>query len=279
MRLMTWTLSAVRWSPTSAPGIVSMMRNDFVSGEPSGLSVPRRISMAGVSARRSPAVVLGGMEKVSCTASPICCAARSLTATGMGGDGGVGSPGAPQPLASNRMKRGKRISKYEIDCRRRILNASGFREFRVSIFEFRILQDVPAEILVLDDIGELLVYVGGIDFNVFLLEVGRLEGEFVENLFKDSVKPAGADVFRLLIDAGSEFRDSVDSIVGDVELDAFGFEQRDILLDERILGLGENAHEVLFLQGLQLNADGQATLQLGNQVRRFADVKGAGGDE
>src|SRR6266852_1717224 len=103
--------------------------------------------MEGVSVRRSPATVLGGMVKVSCTASPACCAARSVTATGMGGEGGVGSPGAPQPPASNRMKSEKGISKYEIDCRR-ILSASEFREFRVSIFEFRILQDVTAEVLV-----------------------------------------------------------------------------------------------------------------------------------
>src|SRR5467141_3472445 len=143
-----------------------MMRNDFVSGEPSGLSVPRRISMAGVLARRSPAVVLGGMEKVSCTASPICCAARSLTATGMGGDGGVGSPGAPHPAASNKSRNAAPIPKRKIRGRR-ILRVSGFRESRFSILEW-ILQYVPAQILVFHDFRELLVHIRGINFHIFL---------------------------------------------------------------------------------------------------------------
>src|SRR5260370_30172640 len=147
-----------------------VVRNDFASGEPSGFSAPSSISMAGVSMRRSPATVLGGKVNVSCTASPACCAARSLTATGTGGDGGVGSPGAPQPPASSRMKSEKRISKYDIRCRR-ILRASGFREFRVSIFEFRILQDVAAQVLVLDDIGELFVHVSGVDRDVLFFVV------------------------------------------------------------------------------------------------------------
>src|SRR5216684_150117 len=263
MRLMTWTLSAVRWSPTSAPGIVSIVRNDFASGEPSGLSAPRRISMAGVSVRRSPATVLGGMVKVSCTASPACCAARSVTATGTGGDGGVGSPGAPQPPASKRMKSEKRIPKYEIRWRR-ILSASGFREFRVSIFEFRILQDVAAQILVLDDIGELLVHIGRIHFDVLLLEVRSFEGKLIENLFEDGVEAAGADVFSLLVDDGCKLRDGVDGVVGDVQLHAFGFEQRDVLLDERVFGLGGNADKVFFLLRLQLDANGQAALQFGD---------------
>src|SRR6266851_8578042 len=255
-----------------------MVRNDFASGEPSGLSAPRRISMAGVSARCSPATVLGGMVKVSCTASPACCAARSVTATGTGGDGGVGSPGAPQPPASKRMKSEKRIPKYEIRWRR-ILSASGFREVRVSIFEFRILQDVAAQVLVLYDIGELLVHVGGIHFDVFLLEVRSFKGQFVQNFFKDSVEAAGADVFRLLVDDGCELRDGVYGVVGDVELDAFGFEQRDVLLDERVLGLRENADEVFFLERLQLNANGQSALQLGDQVRGLGHVESAGSDE
>src|SRR6266852_1062335 len=221
--------------------------------------------MAGVSVRRSPATVLGGMVKVSCTASPACCAARSVTATGTGGDGGVGSPGAPQPPASKRMKSEKRIPKYEIRWRR-ILSVSRFHEFRVSIFEFRILQDVAAQILVLDDIGELLVHISRIHFDVFLLEVRSLEGQLVEDFFENGVEAAGADVFRLLVDHGSELRDGVDGVVGDVELDAFGFEQRDVLLNERVLGLGENADEVFFLERLQLNANGQSALQLGDQV-------------
>src|SRR6266852_1066507 len=234
--------------------------------------------MAGVSVRRSPATVLGGMVKVSCTASPACCAAKSVTATGTGGDGGVGSPGAPQPPASNRMKNEKRISKCKIRCRR-ILRASGFREFRVSIFEFRILKDVAAQVLVLDDIGELFVHVGSIDLDVFLFQVGGFKGKLVEHFFQNGVQAAGANIFGLLVDAGGEFGDGGHGILGDVELHSFRLKQRHVLFDQGVLWLRQNAHKIFFLERLQLHADGQAALQLGDQVRRLADVEGAGGDK
>ena len=51
----------------------------------------------------------------------------------------------------------------------------------------------------------------------------------------------------LLVDDGGEFGDGVDGVVGDVELHAFSFEEGDVLLDERVLGFGENADEVFFL--------------------------------
>src|SRR2546421_6355276 len=80
--------------------MVYTTRNDFASGEPLGFAVPRRISIAGASASRSPAMVLTGKVKVSCTPSPDCTAARSVTATGMLGEGATGSPGAPQPATN-----------------------------------------------------------------------------------------------------------------------------------------------------------------------------------
>jgi hypothetical protein len=67
------------------------------------------------------------------------------------------------------------------------------------------------------------------------------------------VQPPGPDVFSLLVDAGGKFRDGLDGVFGDVQLQTFGFEQCDVLLDERVLGLGENTNEVFFLQRLQLD--------------------------
>src|SRR6266403_450989 len=140
--------------------------HDLREAHPPCLSVPRRISAAGVSVRRSPATVFAGNVKVIWTASPACCAARSRTATGMGGDGGVGSPGAPHPAASNKSRNAAPIPKRKIRGRR-ILRVSGFRESRFSIFEW-ILQYVPAQILVFHDFGELLVHIRGINFHIFL---------------------------------------------------------------------------------------------------------------
>src|SRR5205807_10551222 len=71
--------------------------------------------------------------------------------------------------------------------------------FLFSIFPCRELQDVAAQILVLDDVRKLLGYIGGVNLHVFLLEVGRFERDFVQNFFEDGVESASANVFGLLI--------------------------------------------------------------------------------
>src|SRR5256885_14124298 len=93
------------------------------------------------------------------------------------------------------------------------------------------------------------------------------------------MQAAGADIFGLFIDAGCEFGDHVDRVIRYVQLYAFRFKQRDVLLDQGILRFGENADEIFFLQRLQLHANRQAALQLRNQVRRLGDMEGASGDE
>src|ERR1700730_10031707 len=102
--------------------MLSTTRKELASGDPSGFAVPRRTSMAGGSARRSPRIVLLGMEKVSRTPSPACWAARSVIELGTSGEGGTGSPGAPQPARkSTRAKIATRLSKRETQKLRRTL--------------------------------------------------------------------------------------------------------------------------------------------------------------
>jgi len=54
------------------------------------------------------------------------------------------------------------------------------------------------------------------------------------------LEAAGADIFGLLVHAGGEAGDGSDRVFGDVELDTFGLQERDVLLDECILRLGQN---------------------------------------
>src|SRR5439155_2993912 len=135
------------------------------------------------------------------------------------------------------------------------------------------------QILVLDDVRKLLGNVGGVNLHVLLLEVGRFERDFVQNFFEDGVEAASANVFGLLVHVGGKAGDSRDCVLGDVELDAFSLQQRDVLLDERILRLGQDANKIFFLQGLQFDANGQAALKLRDQVRRLGHVKRARRDE
>src|SRR5256885_1445606 len=151
--------------------------------------------------------------------------------------------------------------------------------FLVSIFRFQELQDVAAQILVLDDVRELPGDVGSINLDVLLLEVGRFERDFVQNLFEDGVEAAGADIFGLLVHAGGEAGDGSDRVFGDVELDTFGLQERDVLLDERILRVGQNTNKIFYLERMQLDANGKAPLELGDQIGRLSDVKGTSRDE
>src|SRR5713226_2212941 len=120
--------------------------------------------------------------------------------------------------------------------------------FLFSIFQFQESENVAAQVLVLDDVRELLGNVSAVNLHVLFLQVRRFEGNFIEYFFEDGVKAAGADVFGLLVYVGGEARDGGDRVFGDVELDPFGLQQRDVLLDQRILRLGQNADEIFFLQ-------------------------------
>ncbi len=88
-----------------------------------------------------------------------------------------------------------------------------------------------------------------------------------------------ADIFCLLIHARCEPRDGGDGIFGNVEFDAFGLQERHVLLDECVLRLGKNSNEIFFLQGLQFDANGQAPLKFRNQIGRLRHMESACRDE
>jgi hypothetical protein len=48
-------------------------------------------------------------------------------------------------------------------------------------------QDIPAEVLILDDIRQLLLNISSIDADRFLLQVRALEGDLVEKFFHNGV--------------------------------------------------------------------------------------------
>ena len=139
-------------------------------------------------------------------------------------------------------------------------------------------QDVTAQILVLDDICQLLGDVRGIHFDELLSEIRCLEREFIEDALEDGMEAACADVLGLLVDGSGETSDGFDGIVGEMKLQTFCFEKRDVLLDERVFGFRENADEVFFLERLKFNANGKAALKLGDEIGGLSDVERASSD-
>jgi alpha-galactosidase/6-phospho-beta-glucosidase family protein len=58
------------------------------------------------------------------------------------------------------------------------------------------LQDIPAQILVLHDVRQLLVHVSGINLHRFLLQVRRFKLQLIQHFFKNRVQTPRANVFR-----------------------------------------------------------------------------------
>src|SRR5216684_2925214 len=185
-----------------------------------------------------------------------------------------GEPVAWAATARRELRNPPQAGKWKLENRRGKLAARGVLEgkmasliyFPFSNFSFPSSENVTAQILVFHDVGKLLVDVRCVNLHGFLLQVGGLEGKFIQNFFENGMQAARADVFRLFVHAGGKARDGLHSILGKREFHTLGFKQRDVLLDERVLRLGENPDKVLFLQRLHFDADGQAALQLRNKV-------------
>ena len=91
------------------------------------------------------------------------------------------------------------------------------------------------------------------------------------------MQAAGPNVFGALV---HHRRDPGDLLCGPrhkPQLHPFRCQEREVLGEERVAGLGENTDEVLTGKRVQLHADGKPPLKLGDQVRGFAHVERARG--
>ena len=93
----------------------------------------------------------------------------------------------------------------------------------------RSLENISAQILILDDIGELLADVVSIHSNRLFLQIRPFERHFLQQLFHNGMQPPGADVLGAFIDLRGEARHLRQRIVGERQLDPLGFEQRRVL--------------------------------------------------
>src|SRR3546814_8966849 len=100
-----------------------------------------------------------------------------------------------------------------------------------------------------------------------------LETDFLDQPLHDRLEAARADILDLFVHLCRELRDACDRIVGEVQRHAFGAEQCHILFGKTGLRLAENTHKILFGERAELNADGEAALELGEQVARLGDVE------
>src|SRR5579863_7111100 len=108
-------------------------------------------------------------------------------------------------------KRKEKIGTTADTPRRRVPGAP--RHFRFSIFT--ILKDVTAQILILHDVCELFLDVGGVELDRLLLHFRRLKGDFLEDLFENRMQAARANVFGMLVNARCVAGDGRDGVVAE----------------------------------------------------------------
>src|SRR6476469_4276632 len=120
---------------------------------------------------------------------------------------------------------------------------------------------------------------GAVDYDLLALLVGGVEGDVVKNALHHRGEAARADILDIGVHLDGDVGDSVDRVRGELEIDAFGLHQRDVLPDEAVLWLGKDAAEIVAHERAKLDADRQPALQLGQKVRRLRRMKRAGGDE
>jgi hypothetical protein len=94
------------------------------------------------------------------------------------------------------------------------------------------LKDKPAQIRVLGEIADVLLHIGGVDPDGLAIAVRGHERNLVEHALHHGLQPPRADILDRRIDGHRHVGERVDRFRGDVERDALGLHQRDILLDQ-----------------------------------------------
>ena len=76
-------------------------------------------------------------------------------------------------------------------------------------------------------------HVGCVYLELLSFFLGSGEADLVQHALHDGVQAAGADVFRAFIHAEGEAGDLFERVGRELQLHSFGFEQRDVLPDQR----------------------------------------------
>ena len=90
-----------------------------------------------------------------------------------------------------------------------------------------------------------------------------VEAHFLQQLLHHRLQPAGTDILDLAIHLGRDPRHRANAVLGELDGHALGADQRLVLRRQRCLGVGEDRDEIILGQALQLDADRQAALKLG----------------
>src|SRR5262249_38502089 len=122
------------------------------------------------------------------------------------------------------------------------------------------LQDEFAQVLLLQDVRQSVAYVRSVDHDALVRQIRSLETDVLYHPFQDRVQAAGAHLLRPSIHLVSHVRQGLDAVAAELQPEALRRQEFGVLLGQGVLGLGEDAQEVLALQVGQFHADRKAAL-------------------
>src|SRR5580698_10342590 len=107
------------------------------------------------------------------------------------------------------------------------------------------LQDKPAQVARLRQRSHLFGHVGGIDNEGLATAVGRGEADILQQPLQYRVQPPRADVLHAIVDVRGKVSQCVHRVVTEVQRHALGSQQRRVLLQQGVLGLGQDPPQVI----------------------------------
>src|SRR5262249_58621197 len=141
------------------------------------------------------------------------------------------------------------------------------------------LKDVPRQVLIAGDVAQALAHVGRVDGQLLARQIGRVERDLLEELLHHRVQAPGADVLRAGVHLHRDLCDRLHRLRSEPEAYLLRLQELHVLRDQGVPRLGKNADEIVPRQGVEVDADREAALELWDQVRRLGDVERAGRDE
>ena len=122
---------------------------------------------------------------------------------------------------------------------------------------------------------EFFLYIFLVDYHLFLFHFRNVKGNVLKEFFQHGVQSSGSDVFRLLVHQERHCGYLVDSVLGELHLNAFCFQQRLVLLKKCVFRLGEYFDKVLLGKIVKGDSYRKASLQLRYKVCRLGGVEGS----
>ena len=108
------------------------------------------------------------------------------------------------------------------------------------------LEDISAQVFVLDNIDQLFIYIFFVNRHIFLLHVRCIERYILEKFLQDGMESSCADVLRLFIYDCGLGCDFFYGVIRELDIQTFCPDQCDVLFDQGVSGFQKDPEKFIF---------------------------------